>query len=75
VDTQPFSVNIVELASKKILVRPKVTDKGKGKNMSLVILARRIYHKEGSLERLRTRRLKSLEAAGAGWIELPSKVP
>jgi hypothetical protein len=33
VDTQPFHVNIVELASKKGLVRPEVDDKGKGKNI------------------------------------------
>jgi hypothetical protein len=33
VDTQPFPVNIVELASKKFLVRPEVADKCKGKNI------------------------------------------
>jgi hypothetical protein len=40
VDTQPFPVNMIELASKKVLVRPEVADKGKDKNMSSVILAR-----------------------------------
>jgi hypothetical protein len=29
VDTQPFPVNIIEVASKKVLVRSKVADKGK----------------------------------------------
>jgi hypothetical protein len=33
VHTQPFPINIIELASKKVLVRPKVVDKGKGKNI------------------------------------------
>jgi hypothetical protein len=30
---QPFLDNIIELASKKVLVRPEVVDKGKGKNI------------------------------------------
>jgi hypothetical protein len=49
-DTQSFPINVIELASKKVLVRPEVADKGKGKTIviaSLVILTRRIYHKEG----------------------------
>jgi hypothetical protein len=29
VDTQPFPVNIIELASKEVLVRSEVADKGK----------------------------------------------
>jgi hypothetical protein len=33
VDTQPFPINIIELASKRVLVRPEVVDKGKGKNV------------------------------------------
>jgi hypothetical protein len=33
VNTQPFPINIIELASKKILVRIEVADKGKGKNI------------------------------------------
>jgi hypothetical protein len=32
-DTQPFPVNTVEPISKKVLVRPEVADKGKGKNI------------------------------------------
>jgi hypothetical protein len=52
VDTQPFPVNIIELASKKVLVRPEVFDKDKGKTSSLVILTRRIYHKEGLLRKI-----------------------
>jgi hypothetical protein len=30
---QPIFVNMIELASKKVLVRPKVADKGKDKNI------------------------------------------
>jgi hypothetical protein len=33
VDTQPFLVNVIELASKKVLIRLEVVDKGKGKNI------------------------------------------
>jgi hypothetical protein len=33
VDTQPFHINIIDQASKKVLVRPEVVDKGKGKNI------------------------------------------
>jgi hypothetical protein len=33
VDTQPFPINIIELESKKVLVRPEVIDKGIGKNI------------------------------------------
>jgi hypothetical protein len=33
VDTQPFPINTIELASKKVLVWPKVADKVKGKNI------------------------------------------
>jgi hypothetical protein len=33
VDTQPFPVNTIEPTSKKVLVRPEVADKGKGRNI------------------------------------------
>jgi hypothetical protein len=33
VDTQPFPINTIELASKRVLVQPEVVDKGKGKNI------------------------------------------
>jgi hypothetical protein len=33
VDTQPFHVNKIELICKKVLVRPKMADKGKGKGI------------------------------------------
>jgi hypothetical protein len=33
VDTQPFPVNIIHIACKKILVRPEITDKGKNKDI------------------------------------------
>jgi hypothetical protein len=33
VDTQPFPVNTIEPTSKKVLVRPKMANKGKGKSI------------------------------------------
>jgi hypothetical protein len=36
VDTQPFPVNTVEPTSKKVLVRPKMADKGKGESVIIV---------------------------------------
>jgi hypothetical protein len=33
VDTQPFPINTIELAGKRVLVRPEVVDKGRGKNI------------------------------------------
>jgi hypothetical protein len=33
VDIQPFPINVIELASKKVLVQMEVVDKGKGKNI------------------------------------------
>jgi hypothetical protein len=32
-DTQPFPVNTIELTCKKVLVRPEMADKGKGKGI------------------------------------------
>jgi hypothetical protein len=72
VDTEPFLVNIIEPANKKVLVRPKVVDKGKGKASSLVILSHRIY-REGIIGKLET--VTSLEAPGPCLIEQSGKVP
>jgi hypothetical protein len=33
VDTQPFLINTIELTCKKVLVRPEMADKGKGKGI------------------------------------------
>jgi hypothetical protein len=33
VDTQPFPINTVDIACKKILVRPEMADKGKSKDI------------------------------------------
>jgi hypothetical protein len=64
-DTQPYFVNIIELASKKVLIRPKVADKVKDKKTSsLVIIACQVYHKEGLLRKLRTKTLTSPEVPG-----------
>jgi hypothetical protein len=63
VDTQPFPINIIELASKKSCLGRKWLIKAKAKTSSLVILTRRVYHKEELLGKLRTGRLTSSEAA------------
>jgi hypothetical protein len=73
VDTQLFPINIIELASKKVLVRPKWLIKANAKTLLLVILERQIYHKERLFGKLRTGRLTSPEAPGAGSIEQSSK--
>jgi hypothetical protein len=62
VDTQQFPVNTIESTSKFFWFGYKWPIKAKAKASSLVILARRTYHKEGLLGRLWTRRLTSLEA-------------
>jgi hypothetical protein len=64
VDTQPFSVNIVELASKKSWFNLNWPIKAKAKTSSSVILARRMVHEEWLLRRLQARRLIRLEAPG-----------
>jgi hypothetical protein len=33
IDTEPFTINIIKLTNKKVLVQPEVTDKDKGKNI------------------------------------------
>jgi hypothetical protein len=33
IDTEPFTINIIELTNKKVLVRPEVADKDKGNNI------------------------------------------
>jgi hypothetical protein len=73
IDTEPFLVNMMELANKKILVRPKVADKDKARALSLVILARQIYHEEWLLRRLRAERLMRPEAWGSRAIGQPIK--
>jgi hypothetical protein len=78
VDTQPFPINIMQLASKKSWFGRKWPIKEKEKTSSLVILARRVYHKEGLLVKLQTGRLTSPEArggGGAGSIEQSSETP
>jgi hypothetical protein len=68
VDTQPFSVNIVELASKKSWFGLKWPIKAKAKTSSLVILTHQMVHEEWLLRRLQARRLIRLEAPGARAI-------
>lgn len=52
IDTKPFPVNIIELANKKVLVRPEVTDKDKGKSIVIGDPHTSIYHDEWLLKRL-----------------------
>jgi hypothetical protein len=63
VHRQPFLVNVIELTSKKTLVRPKVADKAKA--TTSVILTSQISHKEELFEKLQTGRLTSSEASQA----------
>jgi hypothetical protein len=63
VDTQPIPINIIELARKKSWFGRKWPIKAKEKTSSLVILAHRVYHKEGLLEKLQTERLTSSEVS------------
>jgi hypothetical protein len=69
VDTQPFLINTIEPITKKFWFGRKWPIKARAKAMSLVILTRQTYRKEGLFGRLRTRRLTSLEAPGVGSIE------
>jgi hypothetical protein len=75
VDTQPFPVNVVELASKKVLVRSEVIDKGKGKNIIIGDLFMSNISQGGIARKPSDRKTNKFGGTGAGWIELPSKVP
>jgi hypothetical protein len=33
VDTEPFSINVIDFEGKKVLIRPSTADKGKGKEV------------------------------------------
>jgi hypothetical protein len=46
IDKHPIPINTIELTDKKVLVWPDVTDKDKGKILSLVVLARQKHYKE-----------------------------
>jgi hypothetical protein len=62
VDTQPFHVNTIDIACKKILVRPEMPDKGKSKDIIIGNPHMSNISKKRLLERLRTIRLKCPEA-------------
>jgi hypothetical protein len=72
IDIQHFHVNTLRPTYKKGFVRLCATDKGKGKILPLVTLARQIYHAEWLLKRLQTKeRLIRSKAMGASTIEYP----
>jgi hypothetical protein len=73
-DTQPFHVNIIELASKKFWFGQKWPIKAKAKTSLLVILTRRIS-KEGLLRKLRIGRLTSPKALGQAQSSSQAKLP
>jgi hypothetical protein len=76
VDTQPFPINTIELPNKMVLVRLEVANKGKEKTSSLVIFARRIYHKEELLGKLQTKKTnKSRGVRGQAQSNSRAKVP
>jgi hypothetical protein len=72
VDTQPFPVNTIELACKRVLVRPEMADKGKGKgivinNPRMSIIAQKEIARKASAEKA-----KKFEDAG-GQAQLISQ--
>jgi hypothetical protein len=75
VDTEPFPINIIELTNKRVLVRPKVADKGKCKN--IVIGDPHMSNiSQGIAQKAPDRKTnKSGVTRGVGSVEQPSKAP
>ena len=69
VDTQPFSINTIEPTSKKVLVRPEMADKGKGKSIIIGDPRTSNISQGGIARKASGKRLTSPEAGGAGSIE------
>jgi hypothetical protein len=69
VDTQPFPVNTIELTCKKVLVRPEMADKGKGKgividNPRMSIISQKEIARKASDEKAK----KSEDAGGQAQL-------
>jgi hypothetical protein len=68
-----ISVNIIELASKKVLVQPEVVDEGKGKNIIICDPLTSNISQGGIAWNASDRKTNKFGDAGAGSIEQPSK--
>jgi hypothetical protein len=66
VDTQPFPVNTIELTCKKVLVRPEMADKDKGKG--IVISNPRISQKEIARKASDKKAKRSEDAGGQAQL-------
>jgi hypothetical protein len=64
VDTQSFPINIINLASKRVLVRLEVADKGKDKNIVIGDPRTSNISQKGIVGKLQTERLTSPDALG-----------
>jgi hypothetical protein len=75
VDTQPFPVNTIEPIRKKVLVRPEVGDKGKGKDIGIGDHSMSNISQEEIARKTPDRKTNKSGGTGAGSIEQPSKTP
>jgi hypothetical protein len=64
VDTQPFPVNTIELTCKKVLVRSKMVDKGKGKGIFISDPRMSIISQKGIARKALDEKAKKSEGAG-----------
>jgi hypothetical protein len=64
VDTQPFPVNTIELTCKKVLVRPEMADKGKGKDIVIGNPRMSIISQKDTARKASDEKAKKSEGAG-----------
>jgi hypothetical protein len=64
VDTQPFPVNTIELTCKKVLVRPEMADKGKGKDVVIGDPRMSIISQKDTTRKASDEKAKKSEGAG-----------
>jgi hypothetical protein len=72
VDTQPFPVNTIELTCKKVLVRPEMADKGKGKGIIIGDPRMSIISQKEIARKASDKKAKKSEDAG-GQAQLMSQ--
>jgi hypothetical protein len=75
VDTQPFPINTIELASKRVLVRLEVANKGKGKNIIIGDPLTSNISQGGIARKASDKKTNKSGGAGAGSIKQSSKGP
>jgi hypothetical protein len=69
VDTEPFPVNTIELANKKVLVRPEMADKGKSKNIVIGDPRTSNISQGGIAWKTPDRKTNKREVLGVGLVE------